>query len=73
MGDMWIELADTKEKALARIGQCSKNRWSEHTRALVPLQVGDSVFVQNQTGNHPKRWDKRCVIMKCEGCTTSTT
>jgi hypothetical protein len=27
----------------------------------------DSVFIQNQTGNHPKRWDKRGVIMKCEG------
>jgi hypothetical protein len=67
MGDLWIQIADSREKALARRAKCSKEKWSEHTRALATLQVGDSVFVQNQTGNNPKRWDKRGVIMKCEG------
>ena len=24
-------------------------------------------MVQNQSGNHPLRWDKRGTVMKCEG------
>ena len=32
-------------------------RWSEHTRRLPPLAVGNHVRVQNQTGPHPRRWD----------------
>jgi len=31
---------------------------SEHTRHLQPLSVGDSVFVQNQTGRFPNKWDR---------------
>ena len=30
----------------------------EHTRRLPPLAVGDTVRIQNQTGNHPLKWDK---------------
>ena len=36
-------------------------------RQLPPLLLGDSVFVQNQTGNSPKRWDKRGVVVESEG------
>ena len=36
-------------------------------KPLLPLRVGDHVLIQNQTGNHPKRWDKRGVIASCEG------
>ena len=25
------------------------------------------MMVQNQSGNHPLRWDKRGTVMKCEG------
>ena len=67
MGDMWIKLADAREEALSKRGTASKNFWSEHTKVLVPLKVGDHVIVQNQTGNHPTRWDKRGVIIKVEG------
>ena len=67
MGKMWMDMADARETALAR--RCSKaeKQWSEHTRALAPLKVGDSVLVQNQSGNYPLRWDKRGKILKCEG------
>jgi hypothetical protein len=34
---------------------------------LPPLKVGDTVMIQNQSGNHPLRWDKRGTIMKAEG------
>ena len=34
----------------------------EHTRVLPQLQVGDKVFVQNQVGTNPTRWDLTGVI-----------
>ena len=40
--------------------------WSEHTKKLPPLQVGMKVFVQNQVGHHPRRWDKTGVVMECD-------
>ena len=33
-------------------------RWSEHTKQLPPLIVGNTVRIQNQTGQFPKKWDK---------------
>ena len=66
MGDLWLKLADAMETALARKGRVSKGIWSDHTTVLVPLQVGENVLVQNQTGKHPTRWDKRGVVMKAE-------
>ena len=29
-----------------------------HARSLAPLSLGDKVFLQNQRGSHPKKWDK---------------
>ena len=37
-------------------------RW--HTRFLPPLPVADHVKLQNQMGNHPKRWDKTGVVIE---------
>ena len=39
-------------------------RLYEHTRRLPALQVGDRVFVQNQSGPHPNRWDNTGVIIE---------
>ena len=41
--------------------------WSQrkHAKDLAHLQHGDKVFVQNQTGNHPGKWDRTGVIVKC--------
>ena len=36
---------------------------TEHTKTQEPLQIGQSVLVQNQTGNKPLRWDKTGVIV----------
>ena len=33
-------------------------KWSQHTRALPPLRIGDRVRIQNQTGPAPHRWEK---------------
>ena len=67
MGEMWMNLADAREQALGRRATNAEKQWSEHTKALPPLKVGDTVMVQNQVGNHPLRWDKRGTIVKCEG------
>ena len=67
MGKMWMNLADSREQALGRRATNAEKQWSEHTKALPPLKVGDTVMVQNQVGNHPLRWDKRGTIVKCEG------
>jgi hypothetical protein len=67
MGEMWMNLADARETALGHRATNVEKEWSEHTRALPPLRVGDTVMIQNQSGNHPLRWDKRGTIVKDEG------
>ena len=38
--------------------------WSEHTRNLPPLKVGDHVYVQNQHGHFPLKWDGHGVVVE---------
>ena len=39
---------------------------NEHVKELKPLQVGQSVLVQNQAGNHGKRWARTGVVVETE-------
>ena len=39
-------------------------RWSQKTRDLDDLPVGTPVSIQNQTGNHPNKWDKTGIILE---------
>ena len=48
---------------LAKRAARDQARWSEKTKDLGPLDIGDRVAVQNQTGNNPRRWDKRGVVV----------
>ena len=41
--------------------------WSKGTKDLPPLAVGDYVMIQNQTGNHPRRWDRRGRVVRVLG------
>ena len=36
----------------------------EHSRTLPPLRLGDHVFVQNQHGPFPKKWDNSGVVVE---------
>jgi hypothetical protein len=67
MWDMWMNLMDARETAQARRAKHSEKKWSEHMMTMAPLEVGDTVMVQNQSGNDPLRWDNRETVMKCEG------
>ena len=37
---------------------------SEHGKNLPDLKIGDSVLVQNQLGNEPRRWKRRGKIVE---------
>ena len=67
IGDMCKELADKRKQTLAKISIRAYEAWKEHTRLLKPLLIGDSVFIQNQTGNYKLRWDKRGRVVKVNG------
>lgn len=60
----WQIAAEDREKALARKHATQHERLSLHTRKLPPLQLGDTVLIQNQTGNHPTRWDRTGVVIE---------
>ena len=60
----WRQTLASREAALRNRHQKTCERLSEHTRRLPPLKVGDCVRVQNQTGPHPKKWDKSGVIIE---------
>ena len=60
----WMITAEEREKALSRRHATQLERLSLHTHTLTPLDIGDSVRIQNQTGNHPSRWDRTGVVIE---------
>ena len=53
-----------REEALRNRHMKTHERWSEHTKQLPPLRVGDFVRIQNQIGHHPKKWDKTGTVIE---------
>ena len=49
---------------MAKRVNLKQEAWSEHTRKLERLKNGDKVFIQNQTGNSPRRWDRNGTIIE---------
>ena len=60
----WKDTAHWRELALQRRSSKIQEKLLEHTKNLEPLKINDAVFVQNQLGNNPKRWDKRGTIIE---------
>ena len=60
----WKELLEHREKALARRHVAHHEAWSEHAKKLPPLTIGDKVFIQNQVGNHPRRWERTGTVVE---------
>ena len=54
----WVDTLNVREDALRNRHQRALERWSEHTKLLPPLSVGDHVRLQNQSGPHPTKWDR---------------
>jgi hypothetical protein len=64
VGQVWSKLASQRELALSLRNAKLKERLSVEVKLLKPLKIGDTVIVQNQTGNHPLRWDKTGKVIK---------
>ena len=65
----WRMAQEDREKALRVRYHRGKEKWSEHTKILPKLSVGDRVLIQNQWGT-PKvarRWDRSGMVLEAEG------
>ena len=62
--DTWQETLLAREEALRKRHMKGLERWSEHTKRLPPLTVGDHVRIQNQVGPHPLKWDKTGTVIE---------
>ena len=60
----WRDVAEWREKALCRRATADHERLKARTSELPPLRPGQTVLVQNQTGNRPLQWDRRGVIVE---------
>ena len=60
----WRETLAAREEALRNRHQKTCEKLTEHTKCLPPLQVGDHVRVQNQSGPNPTKWDKTGVVVE---------
>jgi len=54
--DEWQEIGDKREEALAK-RHLTKKTPTLSARELQPLNVGDSVQIQNQNGTRPTKWN----------------
>ena len=59
---------EDREKGLKMRYTRGLERWSEHTKELPKLKVGDVVLIQNQRGTpkEAKRWDRSGVVLEVE-------
>ena len=61
---VWREIKHARELAHARKQAKVIERYDANAKPLMPLSVGDSVSVQNQTGTKPLRWDRTGVVVE---------
>ena len=60
----WRLEADARASALAKRHSAIQESIATKSRNLPPLQCGDSVVIQNKTGNRKGRWDKTGTIIE---------
>ena len=62
----WRDLWKSKEEALRQQYDKTLLTLNTHSRPLQPLKIGDRVFVQNQTGSTPRKWDRSGAVMEAK-------
>ena len=62
----WQELLHHRELAMAKRHVLHHEAWSEHTKKLAKLERGDKVFIQNQVGPNPRKWERTGTIVECK-------
>ena len=60
----WSQMLSSRENALRVRHVRSAEYWSEHTRRLNPLRVGDHVWIQNQVGSNPRKWEQTGTVIE---------
>lgn len=60
---IWREAWAAKEIALRTRFIKTSEKLNERARNLDRMSIGDRCFVQNQTGNSPKRWDRTGTVV----------
>ena len=61
---IWREAWSCKEDALRTRFAKSVEQLNNHARPLPELKTGERVFVQNQTGRHPNKWDRSGIVLE---------
>ena len=61
---VWKDTLRAREEALRVRHHKISERLSEHTKHLPLLKVGDTVRLQNQFGQYPKRWNRSGTIIE---------
>ena len=61
---LWRDAWAAKEDALRTRMSRTTESLAAHSRPLHPLHVGDRVFVQNQRGPNPNKWDKSGTVVE---------
>ena len=61
---LWRDAWAAKEEALRTRMSRTTESLSAHSRPLRPLLVGERVFIQNQRGTNPNKWDKSGTIVE---------
>ena len=64
---VWREAWAEKEEALRTRFAKSVEKLNAHARPLANLKSGDKVFIQNQFGSHPNKWDRSGVVLESLG------
>ena len=62
---VWREGWSLKEQALRSRAVKTVEALNEHSRDMPVLRHKDRVFIQNQAGNHPGKWDRTGTIVEC--------
>ena len=63
----WRQAWAAKEDALCTRLTRTTESLKEHSRPLRPLGVGERVFLQNQQGPSPTKWDRSGVVVEAPG------
>ena len=62
----WQETTVNRELALSKRHVREKEKWHQNTKSLPQLKTGDSVYLQNLSGNHPLRWERTGTVVECK-------
>ena len=62
--DHTVNASSATEDAMRTRMPRSTESLDMHARSLTPLSLGDKVFLQNERGSHPKKWDKSGTVVE---------